>query len=50
MKIRGEELDRSQHLTPDDIIWLREWLPRAKNPEIKYEIYVFSHEERPLIN
>ncbi len=48
--IESEELDRSQHLTPDDIIWLREWLPRAKNPEIKYEIYVFSHEERPLIN
>ncbi len=48
--IENEELDRSQYLTPDDIIWLREWLPRTRNPETKYKIYVFSHEERPLIN
>ncbi|MGK7898310.1 MAG: hypothetical protein AB4372_33020 [Xenococcus sp. (in: cyanobacteria)] len=47
--IASGKIDRSLHLTPDDIIWLREWLPKAKNPEIEYKIYIFSSEERPLI-
>ena len=50
LTIESGEIDRSWYLTPDDIIWLRKWLPRAKNPQIRYKIYVFSHEERPLIN
>ena len=48
--IESAEIDRNQYLTPDDILWLREWLPRVKNPQVKYKIYVFSHEERPLID
>lgn len=50
LMIESGEIDRSQYLTPDDIIWLKEWLSKAKNSEIEYKIYVFSHEERPLIN
>ena len=40
--IARAEIDRSLCLTPDDIIWLREWLSQITNPDVEYDIYVYS--------
>lgn len=45
--IEKAEVDRSLCLTPDDIIWLREWLPKAKDSNVEYGIYVYLSHERP---
>lgn len=45
--IEKAEVDRSLCLTPDDIIWLREWLSKAKDSNVEYEIHVYLPSERP---
>lgn len=45
--IEKAEVDRSLCLTPDDIIWLREWLFKAKDSNVEYEIHVYLSSERP---
>lgn len=45
--IARAEVDRSLCLTPDDIIWLREWLSQITNSDVEYDIYVYSPLERP---
>lgn len=45
--IARAEIDRSLCLTPDDIIWLREWLSQIANSDVEYDIYVYSPLERP---
>ena len=45
--IARAEVDRSLCLTPDDIIWLRSWLPQTKNSDVEYDIHVYSPLERP---
>ena len=41
------EVDRSLCLTPDDIIWLREWLSQITKSGVEYNIHVYSPLERP---
>lgn len=45
--IEKAEVDRSLCLTPDDIVWLREWLSKAKDSNVEYEIHVYLPSERP---
>jgi hypothetical protein len=43
--IEKAEVDRSLCLTPDDIVWLREWLSKAKDSNVEYEIHVYLPSE-----
>ena len=45
--IEKAEVDRSLRFTPDDIIWLREWLPKVKDSNVEYKIHVYLSHERP---
>ena len=42
------EINRNLYLTPQDIMWLRRWLPKYRNSKNKYkiDIYEYPPEER----
>lgn len=44
--IDTQVIDRSLLFTPEDIIWLREWLPKLANSEIEYDILDRPHRTR----
>ena len=41
--IDTQVIDRNLLFTPEDIVWLREWLPKLANSEVEYDIFDHPH-------
>ena len=41
--IKTQVIDRNLLFTPEDIVWLRKWLPKLTNSEVEYDIFDHPH-------